>query len=60
MKYSVSRRESFSELLVIAVHEVSHVNVKAHTESFAADFTYLMMDCLKDEAELWQAVRNCK
>lgn len=60
MKYSVSKRESFSELLVIAAHEVSHVGTKAHTESFASAFTYLMMDCLKDEAELWQKVRGCK
>lgn len=60
MAFSINKRESLAELIALAVHEVAHVRSSYHNEDFAQAMTFVMMEVLKAESELMQAIKNCK
>lgn len=60
MRYSVNKRESLSEILVLATHEICHMASNRHDETFSHSFTQIMKEVMKREGDLWRRVREEK
>jgi len=60
MKFSINKREDLSEILIFAVHEISHIRAAAHNESFAQCLTFLAADCVKEISELFRKIKEEK
>jgi hypothetical protein len=58
MKFSINKKDSLSDLIVFAAHEVAHVASNRHDESFAACLTFLLADCLKDIGTIFRTIKG--
>ncbi len=60
MRYSVNDKRDIYELIVLACHEVSHMDCDYHNEEYAGIFTDLMKKVLGRAKEIFQAVKEVK
>ncbi len=61
MRYSINKRESLSEMIITAAHEISHlVGDGWHNEEFAESLTNLAIDCMRESSEIYRRIKETK
>jgi hypothetical protein len=60
MRYSINKKDSLAEMVIIAAHEVAHMASNYHDEAMARELTYLAIDCMKDASELYNRIKDAK